>query len=82
MEKATGVVRSVDELGRVVLPTQIAESVGITPKESVEILVDEEQELLILRKKQRRCMKCRSVRDLRRVKPGFYLCGACVEELK
>ncbi|MFR3483339.1 MAG: AbrB/MazE/SpoVT family DNA-binding domain-containing protein [Clostridia bacterium] len=46
--KPTGIVRKVDELGRVVLPIEIRRTLGIDVKDSLEIFVDDG--MIILRK--------------------------------
>ncbi len=40
--KATGIVRKVDELGRVVLPIELRRNLNINEKDSLEIFVDDE----------------------------------------
>ena len=49
MMKPTGIVRKVDELGRVVLPIEIRRTLGIDVKDSLEIFVDD-RKMIILRK--------------------------------
>ena len=44
--KSTGIVRRVDELGRVVLPMELRRTMGIEPKDPVEIYVDEDRIVL------------------------------------
>ncbi|MEA5084010.1 hypothetical protein SDC9_123489 [bioreactor metagenome] len=44
--KSTGIVRKVDELGRVVLPIELRRSLNIDVKDSLEIFVDEEKIVL------------------------------------
>lgn len=44
--KATGIVRKVDELGRVVLPVELRRSLGIEVKDPLEIYVDGESIML------------------------------------
>ena len=39
--KSTGVVRKVDELGRIVLPISIRQTMDINEKDSLEIFTDE-----------------------------------------
>jgi transcriptional pleiotropic regulator of transition state genes len=39
--KSTGIVRKVDELGRIVLPIELRRSLGIDVKDSLEIFVDD-----------------------------------------
>lgn len=48
--KSTGIVRKVDELGRVVVPIELRRTLGIAEKDPVEIFVDGDQ--IILRKYQ------------------------------
>ena len=56
--KATGVVRKVDELGRVVLPKELRDTFDINIKDPLEIFVDNEQ--IILKKYQPACVFCGS----------------------
>jgi len=44
--KSTGIVRKVDELGRVVLPIELRRSLNIDVKDSLEIFVDNEKIVL------------------------------------
>ena len=44
--KSTGIVRKVDELGRIVLPIELRRSLNIDVKESLEIFVDEDKIVL------------------------------------
>ena len=55
MLKSTGIVRRVDELGRVVIPIELRRTLGITEKDALEIYVDEDK--IILRKYEPR-MAC------------------------
>ena len=41
--KATGIVRKVDELGRVVLPIELRRNLDINEKDALEIYVDEDK---------------------------------------
>ncbi len=44
--KSTGVVRKVDELGRVVLPIELRRNLDINEKDALEIFVDEDKIIL------------------------------------
>ena len=44
--KSTGIVRKVDELGRVVLPIELRRNLNINVKDSLEIFVDDEKVIL------------------------------------
>lgn len=54
--KATGIVRKLDELGRVVIPVEIRRGLDLQEKESIEIFVDGDH--IILRKYQPNCVFC------------------------
>ena len=41
--KSTGIVRKVDELGRVVIPIELRRTLGIAEKDALEIYVDDEK---------------------------------------
>jgi len=56
MMKATGIVRKVDELGRIVLPIELRRTLGIDVKDPLEIYVD--QEKIILKKYEPACVFC------------------------
>ena len=55
MMKSTGIVRKVDELGRIVLPIELRRTLGIDEKDALEIYVD--QEKIILKKFKTQCGK-------------------------
>lgn len=44
--KSTGIVRKVDELGRVVLPIELRRNLNINEKDALEIFVDDERVIL------------------------------------
>jgi transcriptional pleiotropic regulator of transition state genes len=46
MMKSTGIVRKVDELGRIVLPMELRRTLGINEKDPLEIYVDQEKIIL------------------------------------
>lgn len=82
MLQETGVVRKVDELGRVVLPIEVRRMLGVEVKDSLAILVDKEQEQIILKKISHNCFKCNSTEDLKLIKQGYYLCEECIKQLQ
>ena len=82
MVKSTGVIRKLDELGRIVLPIEARKLLGMDEKEDLEIFVDEEKGHIILEKASKMCLKCQSKSNLKNIKPGFYLCSNCIDELK
>ncbi|WP_129598957.1 AbrB/MazE/SpoVT family DNA-binding domain-containing protein [Anaerophilus nitritogenes] len=77
--KSTGIVRKVDELGRVVLPIELRRTLNIKEKDSLEIFVDGDQ--IILKKYEPACIFCGQAKDVHNFK-GKNICPACIEELK
>lgn len=78
MTKATGIVRKVDELGRVVLPIELRRTMGIAEKDAIEIYVDDER--IILKKYEPACIFTGSAEDLIYFK-GKMVSRAAAEEL-
>ena len=60
--KATGIIRKVDELGRIVLPIEIRRTMDIVERDEIEIFMDGDQ--IILQKFQPSCVFCGSTRNL------------------
>ena len=60
--KSTGIIRRVDELGRVVLPIELRNKFGITEKDPMEIYVDGSS--IILKKFEPNCIFCGSSKKL------------------
>jgi AbrB family transcriptional regulator, transcriptional pleiotropic regulator of transition state genes len=61
--KSTGIVRKVDELGRVVIPIELRRTLGIAEKDSLEIYVDDDQIILKKFKPQMTCQITGEVSD-------------------
>jgi len=76
--KSTGIVRKVDELGRIVLPIELRRTLGIDEKDSLEIYVDGTS--VILRKYEPSCIFCGDAADVVSYK-GKNVCRACLKEL-
>lgn len=78
--KATGIVRKVDNLGRMVLPKELRETRNIEAgKTPMEIYVDDDGSI-ILKKYEPGCTFCDSVDDVVEFK-GKKVCGGCRREL-
>lgn len=77
--KSTGIVRKVDELGRVVIPIELRRTLNIEEKDSLEIYVDGEH--IILKKYEPACIFCGNAKDIVQYK-GKNICPACLEEFK
>ena len=77
--KSTGIVRKVDELGRIVLPIEMRRTLGIAERDALEIYVDGGD--VILRKYSPTCIFCDNARDLSSFK-GKNICPECLSKLR
>lgn len=77
--KSTGIVRKVDELGRIVLPIELRRTLEISERDALEIYVDGSS--IILRKYQPSCIFCGNARNVIGYK-GKNLCPGCLKQLK
>ena len=76
--KSIGIVRKVDELGRIVLPIETRRQLGLEAKDGVEIFVDEDR--IVLSKYTPFCVFCGSSDGLVD-HHGKRVCKACRAEL-
>ena len=77
--KATGIVRRVDELGRIVLPIELRRTLEIEEKDALEIFVDGTS--IVLRKYLPSCVFCGSAKNVISFK-GKNVCPSCVRQLR
>ena len=87
--KSTGIVRRVDELGRIVLPIELRRELGIlsykekgsskrSDSDAVEIYSD--GDTIILKKYQPNCIFCGEAKDITNYK-GKNICSRCKKDL-
>lgn len=76
--KSTGIVRKVDELGRIVLPVELRRTLDISERDELEIYLDDDK--VILRKYEPSCIFCASVRSLVSYH-GRNVCMDCIQNL-
>jgi AbrB family transcriptional regulator, transcriptional pleiotropic regulator of transition state genes len=76
--KSTGVVRKIDELGRIVLPSELRRVFGIHEGDELEISVDGDK--VILQKRQDVCLFCSAEAPAVEFK-GRMVCAACAGEI-
>jgi len=77
--KSTGIVRKVDELGRVVIPIELRRNLDILEKDALEIYVDSDK--IILKKYLPACIFCGSAEEIISFK-GKNICKACLQEIE
>ena len=77
--KSTGIVRKVDELGRIVLPIELRRTLDIAEKDSMEIYI--EGDTIILKKYQPACIFCDNARDIVTYRDK-NVCSDCIRMLE
>ena len=78
MIKSTGIVRRMDELGRVVIPMELRNQFKIVEKDPIEIFVDGSS--IVLRKYEPNCIFCGSTKDLYEYNDKL-VCSKCAEKI-
>ena len=76
--KSTGIVRKVDELGRIVLPIELRRTLDIAERDALEIYVDGTS--IVLKKHESSCVFCGSSKNVTVFKEK-NVCAACMQEL-
>ena len=75
-KKSTGIIRKVDELGRVVLPIEIRRTLDLADRDELEIYLDGDK--IILQKFEPSCIFCSSSRMLIQYQ-GMNVCQECIK---
>jgi len=76
--KSTGIIRRVDELGRVVIPIEIRNKFDISEKDPIEIYVDGSS--IVLRKVEPNCVFCGNSKNLNPYKDKL-ICSKCAKKI-
>lgn len=76
--KSTGIVRKVDELGRVVIPIELRRTLSIEEKDALEIYVDNDR--IILRKYEPACVFCGNADKITNFS-GRNVCKECMRKM-
>jgi len=77
--KATGIVRKVDVLGRIVLPIELRKNLDIEKEDPIEIYVD--GDYILLKKYEPACIFCGNAKDVKRVRDK-NVCADCLKEIQ
>ena len=75
----TGIVRRVDDLGRIVIPMELRRTLGINVKDPLSISTEGER--IILEKHKDSCVLCGATEEIVRVKDRA-VCADCVGAVK
>ena len=76
--KSIGIVRKVDELGRIVLPIELRRTLDIAERDELEIYLDDDK--VVLRKYEPSCIFCGSPRSLVNYR-GRNVCAECIQNM-
>jgi len=76
--KSTGIIRKVDELGRIVLPIEIRRTLDIEERDELEIFMDNDQ--IVLQKFEPSCIFCSSSQGLVSYR-GKNVCQQCIRNI-
>jgi len=77
--KSTGIVRKIDYLGRITIPSELRNLLDISTTDALEIFTDDNK--IILKKYQPTCIFCGEADDVTYYK-GKLICKKCLEEIK
>lgn len=76
--KSTGIIRKVDDLGRIVLPIELRRTLDIAERDELEIFMEGDH--IVLRKYEPACIFCASDRKLA-VYNGKNICRDCIRKM-
>lgn len=79
--KSTGIIRKVDELGRIVLPIELRRTMDIAVRDELEIYIDNNRVVLQKCEHGASCIFCGSTRELRSY-CGKSVCWDCLEKMR
>ncbi len=79
MKKATGIVRHIDPLGRIVIPKELRTTFDLKVEDAVEIFVSDDGQI-ILKKYEPSCIFCNSMDDIISY-GGKSICKECLEKI-
>jgi transcriptional pleiotropic regulator of transition state genes len=77
--KSTGIVRKIDDLGRMVIPIELRKTMNINKKDPMEIFVEDDK--IILKKYEPACIFCGSADNTFEYK-GRTICQECMDKMK
>ena len=76
--KSTGIIRKVDDLGRIVLPIELRRMLDIAERDELEIFMENDR--IVLRKFEPACIFCASERGLVAYR-GKNVCQECIKKI-
>lgn len=77
--KSTGIIRKVDDLGRIVLPIELRRMLDIAERDELEIYIENDH--IILQKYKPTCVFCGSCHNLTSHR-GKKVCHSCIQAMR
>ena len=77
--KSTGIIRKVDELGRIVLPIEMRRTLDIAERDELEIFVENDR--IVLQKYEPSCIFCGNADNVESLN-GKLICKDCIQRIK
>ena len=77
--EATGIVRKIDDFGRIVFPVALLRKLNIKEKDPLEIFLDDKH--IYLKRYEPGCIFCSEANEGKEFK-GKHICSECLKELK
>lgn len=78
-EESVGIIRKLDELGRITIPKEIRNRLDLREKDEVEILIDKDS--IILMKYTTNCIFCNRTKKLKKFNSKL-ICNICLKKIK
>lgn len=78
--KATGIVRRIDDLGRIVIPKELRRTLGINDGDPLEVFVNGKQ--VVFQKYEPGCNVCGNSGEIEQVLFGTRICRDCVAAIR
>jgi transcriptional pleiotropic regulator of transition state genes len=76
--KSTGIIRKVDDLGRIVLPIELRRTLDIAERDELEIFMEDDR--IVLKKYEPACVFCSSEQGLISYR-GKNICQECARKI-
>ncbi len=73
------IIKKMDEMGRLVIPSSIRETLGLQP--NTEVILELEGNRVVLQNGAKRCRLCGSCKELMSFEDG-YLCFTCIRKIQ
>ena len=77
--KSTGIIRKVDDLGRIVLPIELRRTLDIAERDELEIFMENDR--IVLQKYEPACIFCGSARNVTSFNQK-NVCEDCIRKLR